>query len=160
MRETESQLAISCHDSQTLHKKRDLEKYISKWHNIHQIPPSVLRESCGRRGRKIERVRGDRGMPWEQGTLNQLSKAQKNSQRLKQQAEGRHRSQRGPLHAYYSFHVSTFLGLLSVWTNESLILVHCLRPLFLSLACLIQLQCDGFWFILFYFVLLCFVVAS
>lgn len=159
MRETESQLAISCHDIQTLHRKRDLETYNSKWHNLHQIPPSVPRETCGR-SRKSVSVRGDRRMPWEQGTLNQLSKAQKNSQRLKQRAEGRHRSQPGPLHAYYSFHVSTFLGLLSVWTNESLILVNCLRPLFLSLACLIQLQCDGFWFILFYFVLLCFVVAS
>lgn len=83
-----------------------------------------------------------------------ISQVQVNSQRQKQQTQGLNGSASGFLHMYYSFKLSIIIGLLNVRTNISLILVPVFRTLFL----LVQLQYDGFCFILFYFILFYFIL--
>jgi hypothetical protein len=82
---------------------------------------SELRGMGGRGGKKIVKATGDRGHQENSGPLNQLSKARMSSWELKQQAQEPPRSAPGPLHAYCSFQLSTFIGLLSVtkWISES-----------------------------------------
>lgn len=73
------------------------------------------------------------------------------SERLKQQAQGRHGSAPGPLCMSYSFQANISMGLPSV--NEGpLILVPALGASFRLLVCQVQTRCDGFCFILFCFV--------
>lgn len=52
-----------------------------------------------------------------------------NLQRLKQYAQALHGSALGPLHKYYSFQLSSFMGFLNMKMSGSLILVHSLRDL-------------------------------
>lgn len=57
-------------------------------------------------------------------------------------------------------HFSIFRELLSVQASEPLILVPSLGVPFLLLVFIVQLQCDGYCFILLYFIPLYFVVIS
>lgn len=116
---------------------------------LHQISPlRVQWRPWKRRWKEYNSQRGWR-TPRECGLLNQLSKAYKNAQKLKQQTQSLQKSAPGPPLRYYSFHFCTFMGLLSVWMSESLIFVSSLGALSFVLVCLVQLQYDGFCFLLF-----------
>ena len=71
------------------------------------------------------------------GPLNQLIKAHMSSQRKKQQTQGLSGSAPGSLCIYYSFQLSIYTRLLSVWMSGSLILVSLLGLLLLLLVCLV-----------------------
>lgn len=107
----------------------------STWDSSINSLPSEFREPCIK-GEKSIRAR------WMEDTSrirpsNQFSQVKVNSQRLKQQAQGLHGSARGPLHTYYSFKLSLIMGLLSVRTKGSLILVPFLRSLIFLLGYLV-----------------------
>jgi hypothetical protein len=70
-------------------------------------------EHCYRGCKNCNSQRGWRTSE-EQGTLNQQSMADKNSQKVKQLAPGLQESATGSLHIYYDFQFSVFMGLLSV----------------------------------------------
>lgn len=79
-----------------------------------------------------------------------------NSQRLKQQAQGWHRTAAGPLCIYCGFQFSISMGLTNAWVSESLIHLIFLVALFLLTVCLAQLLYE--FFVLLLFILLCLVV--
>lgn len=84
---------------------------------------------------------GSQRTPTEQEPLNQLNKATMNSVGLKQKAWGLHRSALYPLCIKCSFQFSIFMGLLSLETSRSLILVP---SFFFLLVCLVQFFYDDF----------------
>lgn len=59
---------------------------------LHWILPSRAQEPSKRRGGKIVGIRGEKRKAEEHGTPNQLSRPQKDSQRLKRKAQGLHGS--------------------------------------------------------------------
>ena len=73
--------------------------------------------------------------PRKQSLLDQLKQVYMSSQTLKQNVRDMKMSAPGLLHIYYSFKFSAFMGLLSVWTSRSQILVPYLFPF--SLCCIV-----------------------
>ena len=96
----------------------------SKWEVSIKSLSSELREIFRRWERKEVRTRRDGWKtPGVQSLLEELNKAHINSQRLKQQAQGIQESVPGPQQTYSSTQFCVFMGLLSMWTSVSLILV-------------------------------------
>lgn len=76
-------------------------------------------------------------MPREPSPLNQLWKAQKNSQKLKQQTQALHET-------CQIFGLRIFMGLLRVRISESLTILPAPETLFLLLGCHVQCQYHSF----------------
>jgi hypothetical protein len=81
--------------------------------------------------------------------LNPLSKAHLNSLRLQQQAQGLHRSVPGLLSIYYGSQFTVFT-LFHACEWVCLWFLYLFLGLFLLLLCLVQLQCNSLWFILYF----------
>lgn len=75
-----------------------------------------------------------------------MSKTHMNSQKLKQHAQSMHESVPGCLCIYHGFQLNVFMEFLSAMSGFLLVVLRS--------VCLVQLQCDSFfYFILFYFIL-------
>lgn len=73
-------------------------------------------QNSGNSGEEETEGMGEKGQrkPRERDSLKQLKIAHMSSQKLKQHAQGLHRSALGPLHIHYSSQFSSSMGILSV----------------------------------------------
>lgn len=102
--------------SQTTGRARDLEKLSPKWNVSIRSSPQCLR-LLSKRGRGDGRHQGSKALSVT------MIKAAKNSQSLRQHAQGLQEAARGPLCVRHGFRFRVFMGFLSVQTSGSPILV-------------------------------------